>query len=484
MRTGKLIDLLSSVRPEEMRWLAKFVRSPYYNANVLVTGLFDYLRSYHPDFDSPKLEKQAVFKHLLPDQPYDDRRLRLIMFRLSEVVEEFLVAQRLKSDRLRRDELLVDELGERNQYELFEKRHRTLIEEWKKAPYRDESYYLNLWRLQHRYFYHPQTARFDISAEDLAGIMENLDAFYLLSKMRYGAELRNRENILSERHQIWLLPECRDLAARHPVFGGDKVFQVSRDVLSLMEQPQEEAIYRRLEDNVIANHNLFRPEDQSALLRYLINATIQLYNTGRPAFLRNQFRLYCLGLEKELFLREGELSDITFLNIIVTATVLKEIDWVEGFIQKYGASVPAEAREDAVLLGQAYWHFVAGRFDESNALLRRIENIELQYLLRIKSLTLRNHFEIFLSDETYYDLWIHESRAYEKFLRRDKRLAGARVQAYLNLIYFLRKLAKWRMNRRFSEKKLAKLEQELAGTPSVVARQWLEEKLAGATMWG
>lgn len=482
MQTSKLVALLRSVRAEEMRWLAKFVRSPYYNANVWVVRLFDYLRKYHPDFDSPKVDKTVIFQHLLPDQSFDDRRLRLIMFRLSELVEEFLVAQRLKGDRLRRDELLVNELGERNHYELFEKRHQTLIQEWGNTPYRDEFYYLKLWRLQHRYFYHPQTARFDISAEGLTKIMQNLDAFYVLSKMRYGAELRNRENILSERYQVPLLRECRDLAANHLVFEGDKVFQVSQDVLSLMEQPQNEVVYQRLEDNVIANLNLFRPEDQSALLRYLINATIQLYNLGKPVFLDNQFRLYHLGLKKELFLREGELSDVTFLNIIITAAVLKKIDWVEDFIQKYGARLPAEAQKDAVLLGQAYWHFVAGRFDESNSFLRRIESVELQYLLRIKSLTLRNHFEILLRDDTYYDLWIHESRAYEKFLRRDKRLSGARVQAYLNLIYFLRKLAKWRMSPRSSEEKRAKIRAELANTPGVVARQWLEEKLAGSIL--
>lgn len=477
MRESKLIALLRAVRPDELRRLAKFVRSPYHNGNAGVIDLFDYLRKYHPDFDSPRLEKETVFKRLLPGQPFDDSRLRLLMFRLSETVEEFLVAQRLQRERLQYGELLVLELGDRNQYELFERKNQALIAELEQTPYRDEPYYLLRWRLQNDYFFQPQTDRLAMPADRLKAILQDLDAFFILSKMRYGAELQNRRNILSQEYEMDLLEECRDLAARHPVFSEDKVFQVSRDVLLLMEEPRNETVYRRLEESMIDHLPLFRPADQSALLRYLINATIQLYGEGKADYLHNQFRLYRLGLEKDLFLSEDQLADTTFLNIIVTATVLKEIDWVEVFIQKYASKLPVESSEDAVRLGWAYWHFAAGRFELSNEMLRQIENFDLQYQLRAKSLSLRNHFEIFLQDDTYYDFWIYESKAYEKFLRRDRRLAGARVQAYLNLIYFLRKMAKWRLRPPKSTGKLAKLKAELENTPAVVARQWLSEKL-------
>ncbi len=481
MRESKLIALLRSIKPEEQRWLAKWVRSPYYNSNEWVVALFDHLRKYAPGYDSPKITKEAIFKHVFPDKPYDSQRLRVLMFRLSGLVEEFLVAQRLKQGRLLHQQLLQAELGERNQYELFLKQNQSLAEQLEQSPYRDEYYYLARWRQQHDHFFHPRTARYGFSADQLEGIMQNLDAFYILSKMRYSAELRNRQNILPEAYEIALLGESIQLAEKHPVFGGDKVFQAYRDILALMEQPENESIYRRLEDIAYHHLHLLCPADQASLLRYLVNTSIQLYNKGKQEYLGRQFRLYQLGLEKALFLDEGKLSDTTFLNIIVTASVLGELDWIEKFIARYAPALPAAQQVDAVSLATAYWYFAKGDFSASNALLQQVESSGLQYQLRVKSLSLRNYFELFLQDDTYYDLVVYESKAFGKFLRRNEKISSGRAQGYLNLASSLRKLAGLKAGGQLSSDKLAKLRKKLEREGSVVARPWLMEKLAAFT---
>lgn len=478
MRGSKLIALLQTIQPEELRWLAKWVRSPYCNSNEWVVALFDYLRKFAPDFDAPKLAKEKAFKHLFPDKPYDGQRLRVLQFRLSALVEEFLVAQRLKRERLTHQELLQAELGERNQYELFLKQNRGLAEELEQSPYRDEHYYLARWRQQHDHFFHPRTARYGFSADQLEAIMQNLDAFYILSKMRYSAELRNRQNILPEAYEIALLGESIQLAEQHPVFGGDKVFQAYRDILALMEQPENESIYRRLEDIAYHHLHLLRPTDQASLLRYLVNTSIQLYNKGKQEYLGRQFRLYQLGLEQGLFLDEDKLSDTTFLNIIVTASVLGELDWIEGFIARYAPALPAAQQVDAVSLGTAYWYFAKGEFSASNALLQQVESSGLQYQLRVKSLSLRNYFELFLQDETYYELAVYESKAFGKFLRRNEKITESRARGYLALCSFIRKLARLKVTGQWTGGKLAKLRKELEREGAVVARPWLLEKLA------
>ncbi|MCB0592495.1 MAG: hypothetical protein H6557_20985 [Lewinellaceae bacterium] len=478
MRGSKLIALLQTIQSEELRWLAKWVRSPYCNSNEWVVALFDYLRKFAPDFDAPKLAKEKAFKHLFPDKPYDGQRLRVLQFRLSALVEEFLVAQRLKRERLTHQELLQAELGERNQYELFLKQNRGLAEELEQSPYRDEHYYLARWRQQHDHFFHPRTARYGFSADQLEAIMQNLDAFYILSKMRYSAELRNRQNILPEEYEIALLGESIQLAEQHPVFGGDKVFQAYRDILALMEQPENESIYRRLEDIAYHHLHLLRPTDQASLLRYLVNTSIQLYNKGKQEYLGRQFRLYQLGLEKGLFFDEGQLSDMTFLNIIVTVSVLGELDWIESFIARYAPALPAAQQVDAVSLGTAYWYFAKGEFSASNALLQQVESSGLQYQLRVKSLSLRNYFELFLQDETYYELAVYESKAFGKFLRRNEKITESRARGYLALCSFIRKLARLKVTGQWTGGKLAKLRKKLEREGAVVARPWLLEKLA------
>lgn len=478
MKSSKLILLLQALQHEELRWMAKWVRSPYYNNNELVISLFDYLRKYHPHFDSPRIEKEQVFQHLLPGEKFDDRRIRLLMFRLSDLIEEFIVAQRLKADRFQHKQLLVAELGDRHQYNFFEKKNKELTKELEKTAYKNENYYLQKWQLQYDHFFHTQISRYRFSAKQMSEIMISLDAFYLLSKMRYGTELRNRQNILTEEHEIVLLQESREAASKHPLFSQDKVFQVYGDVLLLMEDPQNEEIFLRLEDNGIPHFHLFPPNYQSILLRYMINSSIQLYTKGKAEYLRKQFNLFQLGLEKDLFIVEGgNLSDTTFLNIIVTGSALGEVDWAENFIHTYSPKLAEDRRENAVNLGNGYLRFAQKDFKQSISALRGVESSDIQYLLRLKSLSLRNYFELFLGDDSYYELVVYESKAFEKFLRRNVQISKNRVKAYLNFTSTLRRIATWKTNLQLTERNLNNIQAELEKAGSVIAKQWILEKV-------
>ncbi|MCB0851460.1 MAG: hypothetical protein KDD63_04395 [Bacteroidetes bacterium] len=477
MKESKLISLFQSIHPDEMRWLAKWVRSPYYNSNEYVIYLFDYIRKYGPEFTSNKLEKHKVYENLFPGKLYDDQRLRVLMFRLADLVEDFIVAERLKKDSFQKQRLLYAELGERNLYDQFDKKKQELLNQLDKAPYRDEYYYLAQWRLQHDHFFHPQTYRYQDSSIFLEEMMQNLDAFFLLAKIRYSTELRNRQNIFSEEHKIFLLDESKALVLEHPVFSHQIVFQVYTDILGLMGNPSDEVIFQRLQQNISQHLDLFRPSDQSSMVRYLINTTIQLYQKGKSGYLNNQFDLYELGLKKNLFLNDGLLPDGTFLNIIVTATVLGKLMWAEKFISEYAPMLPETKQVDAINLGKAYWYFSKLEFKESLNLLRQIESSDLQYLLRIKSLSLRNHFELFLDDDTYYELVSYESKAFQKFLRRHEFLSEDRILSYIKFISFIRKLASLKTNFQLSDKKLQKLKGKLHHEDSIIAKSWLEDKL-------
>ena len=244
-----------------------------------------------------------------------------------------------------------------------------------------------------------------------------------------------------------------------------------------MGNPSDEVIFQRLQQNISQHLDLFRPSDQSSMVRYLINTTIQLYQKGKSGYLNNQFDLYELGLKKNLFLNDGLLPDGTFLNIIVTATVLGKLMWAEKFISEYAPMLPETKQVDAINLGKAYWYFSKLEFKESLNLLRQIESSDLQYLLRIKSLSLRNHFELFLDDDTYYELVSYESKAFQKFLRRHEFLSEDRILSYIKFISFIRKLASLKTNFQLSDKKLQKLKGKLHHEDSIIAKSWLEDKL-------
>ncbi len=137
MHDSKLLNLLRSIEPEEIHWFQKFLKSPFYNHHELPNTLFQYISKYYPELDSPKLSKEKAFKKLYPKETYSIQKMRKAMYELSVLVEEFLVAMRIRNKAVQKKKLLVAELGERNVYEQFKKGTKELLGKLEALPYRD-----------------------------------------------------------------------------------------------------------------------------------------------------------------------------------------------------------------------------------------------------------------------------------------------------------------------------------------------------------
>ena len=71
MYQNKAIQILKTFSAQEMRQMADFVASPFFNKNETVTLLFGILMECHPDFTAPIIERERLFTAVLGDIPYD-----------------------------------------------------------------------------------------------------------------------------------------------------------------------------------------------------------------------------------------------------------------------------------------------------------------------------------------------------------------------------------------------------------------------------
>lgn len=154
MHKSKLFTLLKSIPSEEIHWLLKFLKSPFYNNNKLTIQLFQYIQKYHPDLDSPKLSKEATFKKLFPGKEFNIQKLRKAMHTLASLTEEYLIAMSLRKKEFEKKKLLVAALGDRNIHEPFKKGTVQLVEELEALPYRNidfskEMHFLHLHFYEH-----------------------------------------------------------------------------------------------------------------------------------------------------------------------------------------------------------------------------------------------------------------------------------------------------------------------------------------------
>ena len=94
------------------------------------------------------------------------------------------------------------------------------------------------------------------------------------------------------------------------------------------------------------------------------------------------------------------------------------------------------------------------------------------HILHAKSILLRAYFELFLFDNSYFDLLSAQTIAFEKFVRRNAHISEPTKEVYLNFILFSRKIA----NAIFENSSNPNLYQTINNTKSLALKSWLLEK--------
>ncbi|MEZ4932171.1 MAG: hypothetical protein R2788_08650 [Saprospiraceae bacterium] len=153
----KLIKILQSLDPEEFRRLKRALSSPYFATNTRLLTLYEHLKKHYPEFEEEKLQKEKLFKKLYPGKPFNDGVLRVLVREFSAVVEDYILLERLRSDKPLRKKMLVKEYGQRNLYEYFKKGTEELVSGFDDSYVKDMEHYSEHIQLYQDYCFHPMT---------------------------------------------------------------------------------------------------------------------------------------------------------------------------------------------------------------------------------------------------------------------------------------------------------------------------------------
>ena len=208
----------------------------------------------------------------------------------------------------------------------------------------------------------------------------------------------------------------------------------------------------------------------------MLNHLSSQINRGQQRYYSNMFALYQFGLEKNLFFDNGKIRETTFTNIATTGILEKEYDWVENFIKTYRKHLPEAIQEDAYYLSLGLLFFHKQQYRDTVSLLLNKKFSNPLYILKAKAILLRTYFEQFLIDESYYELLIAQTHAFEKFVRRNKTISANRKEIYTNFILFTRTIANAVLQKTVN----VQLSNKIKNTKAVILKSWLLEKIKEA----
>ena len=475
MKRNTVIQLLRLLSKEEITKLGKFLRSPYFNNSKPIIALFEQYRKLHPDYLAKRIKPHKFWEKIYPDKPFSEQQYWWLTHKLRTLIEQFLIAEETLHNPQTAKQQLIHAYRQRNAHPLFEKETISLLGELEKQPFQDiHSYASSLW-LKHDYFFNPLTDKYGGAHYSVEDAMEELDRFYILAKLRFAAEIKNRERIFFKKVPIKLLDEC--LMASDEYMEKNPAFLMYKNVLDLYEPEKAETAFHKGKKLLENKFSFLSMHDQNEVMLNLRNYAIRQLNKGKINFWREIFELYKLGFKLDLIVVDGKISEATFGNIVKAGCVAKEFDWTENFIKSHEEHLDEEVRKDAKALSHGVLFLHKKEYEKAIDLLNNHEFSQILHQMNGRTTTIKAWFYLFKKDKNLYDVFLSKLSANEKYFRRLEKVTDQRKEYAINFILAVKKMTDLIFMKIKIEEIKIKMNKYLSGNKLIGDKLWILEKV-------
>ncbi len=482
---NKLTQLLVTFSVLERNRLKKYVASPFFNENEELVKLLAILIAELKKQGEVRLSKEEVWAKLFKKNKlaYKDVRFRRLCSDLNKLASDFLAYSIYEEQKIDQYQYLMQGIMQHSLDKLLsstlQKGRKWQAEQnWQHAPFYYRQYVLEI--------YQHQLLQKDISRTtkiNIAAISNNLDYFYWGEKLRNYCSLLNHKRVvpIDVSQEMQFIPTILQYLATQNLTQLPPLvaiyFQIACTLLdkqaaTLLKLPHTHdatTAYFKLKDLLQQHAAAFPKPEAWEMYGYAQNFCIRQINNGQANYLEELFDLYKDALERQVILRDGEISPWHYKNIVVVGLRLKEFEWTANFIEQRKALLPANFRENAYVYNRAKWHFYKKEYEEVMRLLPAVEYQDVFYSLDAKSMLLKTYYELEEIDALESLL-----ASFKVYLRRNKKVSAQHRSNYLNLIRFTEKLIKVLPN---DKERINKLKTMLQTTPNIADLNWLREKL-------
>jgi hypothetical protein len=483
MLNRRLLEVLSRLSQAERTRLRLFLRSPYFNRSQQVeqmVGLYDYILAHDLDEGRLEMSKEVVFAHFFPEKPFQEGEkgaLDSLMSNLFGVVRQFLAQERLQKQEGEAEfQESIAWLQFCRRYgleEWFEQGIRAIQKKQVQQPRRDAEFF------RRQYLIEEELGAFQSlrnSFEDDANIRAatyNLDAYFCILRLDMACALQYQHQLSPEAALISdPLLDSVLLGSDQSSLGAIALLNLYKQVLRLLQNPDNDATFDQFEQLLGESKIQIPPHTYSNLKAYQRFFWGTRYSkTGKATFREKLFQLYREHFEEGYFYIDDAISVNSLQVLTKLALRLGQYEWIKKVLDEHpparicGTRYPLEAHH----LCLAEYHFYGKAYEKASELLvyRMFENPTRSILADV--LLLKIYFE------TQDELLDSRIKALEQKVRRSRTTAEIKAR-YLNFLKKLDKVARygWEKN----DKRRAKLIAEIEGTPQIIEREWLLEKLS------
>jgi hypothetical protein len=304
-----LIRVFSTLKKQERRQLAKWVRSPFFNQRQDVVLLFQHIDKYIGVSDR-QLTKAKAFSKVFPNQPYDDLLMRHTMSFLMKQIKQYLIWSEMEQSEFGQQLHLAKNLRRKGLTDLM---HRTLDQAEAKieaSTKHNADRHLQLFQLQTE----RQAATIRQQRRGEMGLQKQTDEFanyFAANLLRQACGIATHQSMTRQEYDILLLKEVLE-KIEEGKFADIPAVQIYYHAYRAQESLDNEQHFKAATDLLEQYWQAFPISEARDLFLLTINFGIKKINKGQATYRREVFDLYRSGLEKTVLLDGGTISPFTY----------------------------------------------------------------------------------------------------------------------------------------------------------------------------
>ena len=466
MEKSKLVRVLNTLSKIEIREFKKYLASPIHNQRADVQDLLALILAYLLN-KSPMPDKASFYKELFPTQPFDLIKFDLLISYLFRLLKKYLAWKEWEQNDFIGELAVVRQLKKRGLKEDAQQILEKLKKDLEKQPFRDATYFNNLQKLQWEQHLLSDTNSPQKEAEKWA-MSTNLDQYYFAKKLKQYCLLLSYQQVYPFEYELpfieQILVEIIDTKqVEIPIIA------VYFHCIKMLKQGEDVANFLNFKTKLFEHQALFPTHEFRPLLLAGINYSVRQVNIGEKQFLKELLDLYKTGLKTASLLENGQLSRITYHNIVGTGINNQELDWTAHFISSYKNKLERKYRESTYSFSLARLAYQKKDYDAVLQLLQKSNYRDLLLNLAAKTLLLKVYVE-----QDQDALLFPHLEAMQRYIRR-KHIMGYHKKNYLNIIKYTKKMRSLNF---FDKTEIAAFTKTVQTEEVLTEKSWFIEQLS------
>lgn len=476
MLNSVLINTLRTFSKRDIKEFGLFILSPYYNTNQSVTKLYQQIKILYPEFEEKYLDKKILFEKSFGKIKFDDSFMRMTVFRLMELVKEFLVHHNLNSNDLMKKTFLLNELNNRELNEMLIKSIQELDKKIDKQKVAEADTFFVKYKLE--YFRNEIKSRNtkmitykDKLNKDLMLEQKYLNTFFFMSSLKFFQYYLNQKNYVvnTEGHPDFI-HNILEYLKLNENYLDIPALQIYYNMILLSLSENDEYFFK-LKKLLFEDRDEISYSEKFNLIATLRNYAHGKFRNGQIEFKTSVIDIIKFSIEKNILTtsKGGKyLSEMRFMNIVWVGIQTDELDWIETFIHEFINKIEPDKRQYVLAYNKAALEFTRGNYNEALEILGKSGSIKNAfYKAASKQLSLMIYYEL---------KWIIPSYelldAYVHFIKTDKLLPEIYMNESNSFIKYYTKLLKIIENTEDNKFDISKLISEL----KLTSQHWLIKK--------